>query len=195
MTHPTDDELEAMAVRLDNARLTMTNDDTSQARTDKRARFINRLDATDEAAAMLRAMKGRAVKPLEWQDHPACDGPVLAKAVTLLGTYFIVDDTDDFSGLYLDLISHDDARWWQSVRATSTHIEEGWRGDVESLKNKAQADYDARILAALEPALDHSDWDAAIEAAAKVAREMADLHGPNGSEASIRQLKKGQTND
>ena len=52
-----------------------------------------------------------------------------------------------------------------------------------------------RVLAALEPAPDHSEWNAAIEAAAKVAREMADLHGPNGSEASIRQLKKGPRHD
>jgi len=45
------------------------------------------------------------------------------------------------------------------------------------------------------PAPDHAEWNDAIEEAAKVAREMADLHGPNGSEAYIRQLKKGQTND
>ena len=161
-----------------------------------------------EAAAMLRACKGR-VKPLEWEDHPACDGPVLAKAVTLLGTYFIVDDTDDFSGLYLDLISHDDARWWQSVRATSTHIEEGWRGDVESLKNKAQTDYEARILSTLKPAPDHSEWNAAIEAAAKVAdmcekqnQKIGATNYQKGLAAAgqaiahgIRILKKGQTND
>lgn len=148
MTHPTDKELEAMAIRIGFA----------------------------ECAAMLRACKGCAMKvrPLDWEDHPACDGPVLAKAVTLLGTYFIVDDTDDFSGLYLDLISHDDARWWQSVRSTSTHIEEGWHGDVQPLKDKAQADYERRILSALEPAPDarQEAWNAGIEAAATYVASM-----------------------
>lgn len=121
------------------------------------------------------------VKALVWEDHPACDGPVIARAVTLLGTYFIVDDTDDFSGLYLDLISHDDARWWQSVRSTATHIEEHWHGDVQPLKDKAQAHHDATILAALEPAtlLDDPRVEALVEAANGVVNEYYNqVHGP-----------------
>jgi len=92
------------------------------------------------------------VKPLVWEDYPADDGPVMSKAVTLYGTYFIVYDTDDFSGLYLELISHDDARWWQHVRSTcETLMENIHDDDLAPIKAAAQADYEARILAALEP--------------------------------------------
>ena len=92
------------------------------------------------------------VKPLVWEDYPADDGPVISKAVTLYGTYFIVDDTDDFSGLYLELVSHDDARWWQHVRSTCEILMEKIHDDdLLPIKAAAQADYEARILAALEP--------------------------------------------
>lgn len=92
------------------------------------------------------------VKPLEWEDYPADDGSVMSKAVALHGTYFIVDDTDDFSGLYLQLISHDNAQWWQHVRSTCDTLLEGIHDDdLEPIKAAAQADYESRILAALEP--------------------------------------------
>jgi len=91
------------------------------------------------------------VKPLRWEDHPADDGPVMSKAEALHGTYFIVDDTDDFSGLYVQLISHDKAQWWQHVRSTcETLVENVHSDDLGPLKAAAQADYEARILAALE---------------------------------------------
>lgn len=92
------------------------------------------------------------VKPLEWEDYPADDGPVMSKSIALHGTYFIVDDTDDFSGLYLQLISHDNAKWWQHVRSTCDTLLEGIHtDDLGPIKAAAQADYEARILAALEP--------------------------------------------
>lgn len=102
---------------------------------------------TDAADAILELIKG-AVKPLEWTGDK--DAEVWAKAVTQIGTYFICDDTDDFSGFYLELISHDDARWWQHVRSTSEMIMDGHHDDdLSPLKAAAQADYSSRILAAL----------------------------------------------
>ena len=103
------------------------------------------------ADAALAEIGGARVKPLRWEDHPADDGPVMSKAEALHGTYFIVDDTDDFSGLYVQLISHDKAQWWQHVRSTcETLVENVHSDDLGPLKAAAQADYEARILAALE---------------------------------------------
>ena len=142
MAHPTDDELEAMAARLDNARLTMTNDDTSQQGTDKRARFINRLDAMDEAAAMLRACKGRVrVKPLEWKWYR--DPKDTSEARTQIGTW-TVWEINGYGYCY-------------GPGDTSGRQCEG---ALEAAKAAAQADYAARILAALEPAPDHAELEA-----------------------------------
>lgn len=109
---------------------------------------------TRAAIAALESMDKPRVKPLVWEDHPADDGAVISKAVALHGTYFIVDDTDDFTGLYLHLISHDNAKWWQHVRSTcQTLAEKIHDEDLGPIKAAAQADYEARILAAIEPAL------------------------------------------
>ena len=51
------------------------------------------------------------------------------------------------------------------------------------------------ILSALEPAPDHETWNAAIEAAAKVAQSYGCCHVPQEIAEEIRALKKGQTND
>ena len=63
----------------------------------------------------------------------------------------------------------------------------------------------ARILAALEPAPDHSEWNAAIEAAAKVVPQgwcqsstshiEMDVDLGQGIQAAIRALKKGPRSD
>lgn len=98
-----------------------------------------------------RAQLIPAVKPLVWEDYPADDGPVMSKSVALHGTYFIVDDTDDFSGLYVQLISHDKAQWWQHVRSTcETLVENVHSVDLGPLKAAAQADHDARLRASLD---------------------------------------------
>lgn len=132
------------------------------------------LSMANDISAMLRACKGRVrVKPLEWAYHPA--GKIAAPPT---GHAYIIDART--KGRCYSIKGFNPERQFDSL---------------DEAKSAAQADYERRILAALEPAPDHSDWNAAIEAAAKVAREMADLHGPNGSEAAIRQLKKGQTND
>ena len=112
------------------------------------------------ADAALAEIGGVRVVPLEWEDHPADDGPVMSKAEALHGTYFIVDDTDDFSGLYVQLISHDKAQWWQHVRSTcETLVENVHSDDLGPLKAAAQADYEARVLAALEPVTDGPNWE------------------------------------
>lgn len=91
------------------------------------------------------------VKPLEWEDHPLNGEPVLSRAITKIGTYFICDDVDDFSGAYLTLVTHDNARWWQHVRAVTEHLIENHHDDnIAPLKIAAQADYERRILSALE---------------------------------------------
>lgn len=116
-----------------------------------------RMQAISDGCALQEAMEaqiGRVkVRDLEWEDFPSCNDPVLSKSVTPLGTYFICDDTDDFSGLYLQLIAHDNAKWWQHVRSTCDTIAEHIHGDIEPIKATAQADYERRILAALEPSL------------------------------------------
>ena len=88
---------------------------------------------------------------MDWEDYPADDGPVISKAITPFGTYFIVDDTDDLSGWYLELISHDNAKWWQHVRSTATHFELGYQmDDMAPLKSAAQDDFEKRVLALLQ---------------------------------------------
>ena len=99
----------------------------------------------------LTARLHECVKPLEWDDYPKVDGPVLSKAVTLLGTYFICDDTDDFSGLYLQLVSHDSAQWWRHVRPTRDIILENQHtDDLDPIKAAAQAHYAAQIIEGLD---------------------------------------------
>lgn len=115
---------------------------------------------TDHSAALEAA--GIKVKALDWSDRPDNDPIVLSRADSLLGTYFICDDTDDFTGLYLELISHDNAKWWQHVRSTSETIRENYHGDdLAPLKATAQADYERRILSALEPTTGPSVVEAA----------------------------------
>ena len=171
---PTDDELEAMAKMLAFVanRTGMTVEKCEQI--------------TDDAAAMLRACKGRVrVKALEWVEckdgtlhDPHCqyeletDGGMwrVTKAVTGGGSYVADCDT------------------------------------LAAAKAAAQADYKARILAALDPAPDNSDWNAAIEAVGRLrgrdvqkrdAEDVGEAYDLAIDEAqdAIRALKKGQTDD
>lgn len=108
-------------------------------------------------AAQAQTQEAVAVKPLEWEDHPLNGEPVLSSAETQLGTYFICDDVDDFSGAYLDFVTHKDAKWWESVSAKSEQIACHHHDDnIEPLKAAAQADYERRILSAItaRPAAD-----------------------------------------
>lgn len=89
------------------------------------------------------------VKPLQWEDHPKADGPVLSQAFVQGGGYFICDDTDDFTGAYLEFVSCDDVRWWQHVRSTSVELQGRFHEeDITPLKAAAQAHHVAQIMAA-----------------------------------------------
>ena len=96
------------------------------------------------------------------------------------------------------------------------HINGVWDGkkhqNLASAKAAAQAKYvrhieecQRRILSALDTAPDHSDWNAAIEAAASLIRRVADGYEAGGdaaiatglrlTEGNVRSLKKGSPND
>jgi len=161
MTHPTDDELEAMAAKLDRNGPSHVDADIWMS----------------EAAAMLRACKGRVrVKPLEWEQ------------------------------------ARDGAGWHpQLTIAYCPVFEKRYYAEHPEKQAKIDASREARILAALEPAPDHPEWDAAIEAAAKACEGFTKSHHiaqdiksgifpsashlPDAISAAIRTLKKGQTND
>ena len=89
------------------------------------------------------------VKPLEWDRHG--EGPVVWKAITALGTYFICDDTDDFTGLYLELVTHQNAQWWGKCDVLVVPIADHLNHpDEAELQAAAQADYESRTLATLQ---------------------------------------------
>lgn len=91
------------------------------------------------------------VKPLEWEDYPVVDGPVLAVAHTMLGTYFICDDADDFSGMYCELVSHQSPTWYGTVKAKTRVITQYQHvDDASPLKDMAQSDFERCLLSALE---------------------------------------------
>ena len=131
---PTDAELEAMAVRLE-AEVNIGSGTVTPLRV--------------RAAAMLRACKGGAVKvkPLEWVDARFRDSP-RETADTLLGTYEVLQWAQgDFGGG----VPKDDP--------DAPNSEFGGAKSMEEAKAAAQADYERRILAALEPAPDQGEWE------------------------------------
>lgn len=79
----------------------------------------------DMADAILNALPDiitDMVPDLEWEEYPENGVPVMAKSTTKFGTYFICDDTDDFSGLYCEFVTHQDATWFGAVRAKTELI-------------------------------------------------------------------------
>ena len=172
---PTDDELEAMAVRLE-AEVNIGSGTVTPLRV--------------QAAAMLRACKGRVrVKPLEWYGKPEGQDQRIGRC------------GDIAYSVRFDMGS------WGYTRSGKSGLTVGYKGgplfkDEADAINGADVDHEFRILAAIiEPAPDHAEWDAAIEAAAKVVRDCIyrDSAGTGFDEdqfeSAIRQLKKGQTND
>jgi hypothetical protein len=98
----------------------------------------------------IRADLSPDVKPLEWEDYPVVDGPVMSMSVTPIGTYFICDDMDDFSGLYCELVTHQSATWFGSVKPKKHVITQyNHTDDFSPIKAAAQEDYKRRILSAL----------------------------------------------
>ena len=163
MAHPTDDELEAMAARLEDGRV------CSPAQNSCRNGYLML-----EAAAMLRACKGRAVKPLEWKWYR--DPKDTSEARTQIGTWTVWE----ING----------CGYCYGPKDTSGRQCEG---GLEAAKAAAQADYEARVLSALEPAPAHAEWNAALEAAVEIATDWT--LGPEEVAPAIRSLKKGQAND
>ena len=89
-----------------------------------------------EAAAMLRACKGRVnVKPLQWEYHPA--GTIAAPPT---GHAYIIDTR--MKGRCYSVKGFNPQRQFDSL---------------DEAKAAAQADYERRILAALEPAPDQGE--------------------------------------
>lgn len=89
------------------------------------------------------------VVPLVWVDHPFNGEPVISMAKSPFGTYFICDDTDDFTGLYCKFISHKDATWYGTVTASTVLICDHWHGDDHApLQHQADTHHVATILAA-----------------------------------------------
>ena len=190
MKHPTDDELEALVARLEDGRV------CSPAQNHCRNGYLML-----EAAAMLRACKGRVrVKPLEWRSIGRD-----RVAETMIGEYVVSLDVFQVGGT---------AYLWVAgqVYGDDHHSE---HKNMYEAKAAAQADYEARILAALDPAPDHAEkqayiegtqsgWDAALQAARNACmklRHSDDLENDDQRVGvlecvlAIVELKKGPPND
>jgi hypothetical protein len=126
-----------------------------------------------EAAALLRecAGAGLRVKPLEWVDCQPDDifGITSRAACVFPGNfneYVIFDDAASSDG---SIVDDGGLFWFEGGSCFPT---------LEAAKAAAQADYERRILAALEPAPGYIDgWNAALEAAAGEAAGEVAAHG------------------
>ena len=183
MNRPTDDELEEAAVNFSQAA--------------ELSCFLSN-DEYRKAAAMLRACKGRArVKLLEWTAYGDC---CWITPAPLFGSF---------------RVEHYGNEKWQALWSVPGYCASFVNGDFATADD-AKAAIEARILAALDPAPaercaecdcenggvecnwiaqqpapDHSDWNAAIEAAV----DKLNIYGDLGGMEIVLSLKKGQTND
>ena len=142
---PTDDELEAMAVKFSQAA--------------ELSCFLSN-DEYRRTAAMLRACKGRVrVKALVWSEgyRPIASPQPYQIWPDNGGSGAPDDPIENFDGVML---------YDPHMMTLGIHL------SIEAAKAAAQADYEARILAALEPAPGYLDgWNDAREAVADVARK------------------------
>lgn len=119
------------------------------------------------------------VKPLVWEDRSSAVHPRF-KAVTGFGTYYIERNK---AGLF---------DWWSPYRMGKTEVK-----TLDAAKAAAQADYTARILAALEPVATTDPAairEAAIERSLREAIAWADKHkwaAPWVDEAIAALIAKG----
>jgi hypothetical protein len=117
---------------------------------DRDRKWPDAVETADAILAALPAMIEAGIPDLVWTDHPFNGEPVLSMAKVNGGAYFICDDTDDFSGDYLQFVSCDDVRWWQNVRSTCLTIQERFHDDdIAPLKAAANAHHCAQIMAAI----------------------------------------------
>lgn len=94
-----------------------------------------RAETAAAVAAALEAVKAEArkVKPLEWGQ----EGKQPEHAVSIIGTYLLMKDFDGW-------------RWMRVVGGNLADVCEAPFATLEAAKAAAQADYEARILAALD---------------------------------------------
>lgn len=166
-------EVARLTAELDEARMQAISDGCQLQEAEERS-------ITAEAA-LSAAMAGVVkVRDLVWDDYPFNGEPVISMAVTQIGTYFICDDVDDFTGLYLEFISHKDATWFGTVSADRSEISHNRCIDDHSpMQAAAQADYERRILSAIQS--DPDRLNALIGAAVEAAKqaEMRSIDGPS----------------
>ena len=176
--HPTDDELEVMAVKLEQIGWRPSGE-------------------RDDAAAMLRACKGRvSVKALEWDKHP--DAGYDPECNEHYG-----GGQNNLAGVNeYNIFPHPCALGMFVLDVMGNRVEDDFPS-VEAAKAAAQADYEARILAALDHAPGYLEgWNDAPEAAANACENISGLGfvdvsaiGPMPIDQIIRALKKGPTNE
>ena len=189
MTRPTDDELEAMAELLDRNGPSHFDADIWMS----------------DAAAMLRACKGRVRVKREGSWVVIDDERAYALSELAQKTYeMTIAAGSNNPGFDLPAWFFTGSPYAEQIEAlgcTPCEVPKNFRaeyipdlGKVWRARRPLWECY--ATLAALEPAPDHSDWNAAIEAAAKVidARKSVLEVGTELSDR-VRNLKKGQTDD
>ena len=101
------------------------------------------------ADAIIAALPGM-VAPLVWcnsthHKHSGC----MEYAETSAGTYFIIDDNDDFTGLFCDFVTIRDVTWFGTGSIDSHEIMSGVRGDDTTLlRAAANAHHAAAVVGA-----------------------------------------------
>ena len=91
------------------------------------------------------------VKPLVWEDgsyykHYGC----FEYAETPFGTYFVIEDNDDFTGLYCKFVTLREVTWFGTGSVEPYEImSHVYDDETTKLRAAAQADYNKRILGEL----------------------------------------------
>ena len=106
------------------------------------------MHANDVTDAIIAALPGM-VAPLVWcnsthHKHSGC----MEYAETSAGTYFIIDDNDDFTGLFCDFVTIRDVTWFGTGNIDSHEIMSGVRGDDTTLLRAAANTHHAAAVVA-----------------------------------------------
>lgn len=85
------------------------------------------------------------MKNLEFE-YVQQDENFVKRADTPFGSYFIIDDTDDFTGWYLDFVSFKELTWFGSGKITSQNLMEHVHEDgTEKLEKAAQTHFEKLV--------------------------------------------------
>ena len=118
----------------------------------KLVRYHSQVDDTN--ARLATAWNTRnllQVKPLVWEDSTQYkhSGSV-EYAETPFGTYFIIEDNDDFTGLYCKFVTLREVTWFGTGSVEPYEImSHVYEEEATKLRAAAQADYNNRILGEL----------------------------------------------